>query len=382
MQNNQHEKQQLIQIVNEFKYITEEIRESIHKYIIPLFDECFIHVNTTRGINGFDLHFEFIEQHSGNSVKISTFNQSKFIFYNPLKKRRQYIKNPSNIPDYVRRCVPLINNELKQMEKELKAENDSLQQFIMKCESQNEKVEDFSNFEMKKKEYAQITFNNYMDQAENDNSRFDKEKVIQFLKETKIVKENGNRQRVEEYQQKEIEYVSIDISRSTKSISSSTGKKKLQESPARKIKPTLNSNKQSENKEDKESNIFEKLKGGMEQTIGSKEWERVRSIDTNTIVWKIELNEGFNLILDEIKYFQEMFCAVVDLFKKGIVSFEYVVKVMKDYKVFNKVFIETLVDCPLKEEHHYEINKWKKDEIIDKELYDKLVKQIRNGQQQ
>ena len=60
MQKYQQEKQQLIQIVHQFKYITQDIKESINKYIIPLFDECFIHVNSTRGINGFDLQFELL----------------------------------------------------------------------------------------------------------------------------------------------------------------------------------------------------------------------------------------------------------------------------------------------------------------------------------
>ena len=51
MQKYQKEKEKLTTIVNEFKSITPEIREAIHKYIIPLFDECFIYVSATRGLN-------------------------------------------------------------------------------------------------------------------------------------------------------------------------------------------------------------------------------------------------------------------------------------------------------------------------------------------
>ena len=57
------------------------------------------------------------------------------------------------------------------------------------------------------------------------------------------------------------------------------------------------------------------------------------------------------------------------------------VKVMKDYKVFNKVFIETLVDCPLKEEHHYEIvsiTEKKEDEDIKVEDEEKPQKKTKN----
>ena len=57
MQKYQKEREKLTTIVDQFKSITPEIRDSIRKYIIPLFDECFIYVNATRGLNGFDLHF-------------------------------------------------------------------------------------------------------------------------------------------------------------------------------------------------------------------------------------------------------------------------------------------------------------------------------------
>ena len=111
--------------------------------------------------------------------------------------------------------------------------------------------------------------------------------------------------------------------------------------------------------------------------IKSKSWERVRSIDTNTMVWKIQVDEAINLIYNEIHYFEETFNATIDMFKKGLIPFNVVSNLMKNYNIVNKYYIEKLIDCPLTDDVRGELRDWKNQEIIDKELYDKLLNTIK-----
>ena len=169
------------------------------------------------------------------------------------------------------------------------------------------KIEDFSNFETKRKEYAQRTFDEFMERAEKENTRFNKKPVYTFLENTHIENENENKQKVDVYHQKEMKFISIG---------------ELQQPP----KPN----------QDSLTRIISKTMKieGLKNPIKNKSWERVKSIDTNTMVWKIELNEAINLIYNEIHYFEETFNATIDMFKKGFIPFNVVSNSMKNYFFF------------------------------------------------
>ena len=129
------------------------------------------------------------------------------------------------------------------MEKELQPNEQSLQNFKTECQRQNMKIEDFSNFETKRKEYAQITFDDFMQRAENDNARFDKKPVYTFLENTHIENENENKEKVDNYHQKEIEFIPIDGlsgENQNENLTRSTRRRNQnQDSPARHISRTM-----------------------------------------------------------------------------------------------------------------------------------------------
>ena len=210
------------------------------------------------------------------------------------------------------------------------------------------KIEDFSNFETKRKEYAQRTFDEFMEREEKENERFDN-KFMLFLENTHIENENENKQKVDVYHQKEMKFISIG---------------ELQQPP----KPN----------QDSLTRIISKTMKieGLKNPIKNKSWERVKSIDTNTMVWKIELNEAINLIYNEIHYFEETFNATIDMFKKGFIPFNVVSNLMKNNFVLNEFYIEKLLDCPLTDNDKDYFRDWKNKGIINQDLYNKLLKTI------